>query len=553
MQRPGRAGALRHLCVIAAVASAATAGIHAPVARAEDGVACEALLEMDDLTITYARRKPATQGTPSHCYVRGTLAGSVRFHMQLPERAAWNGRLVNIGDGGKDGDLDYADHRVAQGYAVANSNTGHDASATPGASFARDDRRALIDFAYRAVHLTANASKAVVRAYYGRPQQYAYFEGCSTGGRQGLMEAQRFPADFDGIVAGAPVHDYQVTNITNLWAVRKSFEDGFAGNLAFDTDDDGVPDDLTKWRIVRDAVLEVCDAADGIADGLVSDPPSCAFEPSRDLATFMCPADVDAADCLTARQLAAVEDLYRGPYDSRGVQVGGGMSFGSEYDWDRTIVAHRGNDRWPSRLRYIADHMNFLFYERSPGEPVPDPRDLAIVPDKTVTPPEFAWWEFDIDDFTAGEADAMRAITDATDPDLSRFLLRENGKLLLYHGWADAERMAQPVIDYYDAVVARTFAGDTERARGAVRLFMVPGMGHCEGGPGLSEWDRLAPLAAWVEQGAVPEHIVAEHRTDGRVDNQGRICPYPSQAVYVGPPRRANDPTSWVESNFECR
>src|SRR5690606_3138187 len=151
--------------------------------------ACEALRTVPNLTLTLAEWRPADGDTPAHCYVRGVLGGTVGFHMQLPRPADWNGRLVNLGDGGKDGDLDYGDHRVAQGYAIANSNTGHDAGAEPGASFARDNLQAVIDFGYRAVHLTANASKALVRAYYERPAQYAYFEGCSTGGRQGLMSA----------------------------------------------------------------------------------------------------------------------------------------------------------------------------------------------------------------------------------------------------------------------------------------------------------------------------------------------------------------------------
>lgn len=532
------------LCVVSQPARAA---------GADDLAACEALRNMADLTVTHAEWRDATGAAPAYCYIRGILGGTVGFHMQLPPRDAWNGRLVNIGDGGKDGDLDYADHRVVQGYAVANSNMGHDTAAEPGASFARDNLQAVVDFGYRAVHLTANASKAVVRAHYGERPRYSYFEGCSTGGREGLMEAQRFPADFDGIVAGAPVYDYQVTNITNWWAVKKSFEDGFAGNLAFDSDGDGIPDDLTKWQLLRDAVLAVCDADDGVVDRLVSNPTVCRFEPKTHLASRMCPAGTDRADCFTPRQIGAIEDLYRGPYDSDGVQIGAGMDFGSEFDWHRTIVAHKGNNLVPSRLRYIADHMNYLFYEHSPGAPMPNPSDLRVAPDKTATPPEFAWWEFDLRDYTAGKAAFMQRIMDATDPNLSRFLLRENGKLLLYHGWADPERPGKPVIDYYEAVVAQTFGGDAARAQERVRLFMVPGMAHCEGGPGLDHWDRLAPLVAWVEQGIAPAHIVAEHRGDGRVDNQRRLCPYPQHAVYVGPRGRANDPESWIERNFECR
>jgi hypothetical protein len=229
------------------------------------------------------------------------------------------------------------------------------------------------------------------------------------------------------------------------------------------------------------------------------------------------------------------------------------MDHGSEFAWDRTIIPHEGNNLLPSRLRYVTDHMNFLFYEQSPGVPMADPTDLSVAPDKSTTPPEFAWWEFEVDDFTAGKADYMMRLTDATDPNLSRFLNRENGKLLLYHGWADPERPAQPVIDYYRTAVERTFDGDAERAGESLRLFMVPGMAHCDGGPGLSDWDRLAPLVEWVENGRPPEHIVAEHRTNGRVDNQRRLCPYPEQARYVGPAGGQNDPANWVESHFECR
>jgi len=163
---------------------------------------CGRLIAMPNLTITLATLKPPSNNVPEHCYVQGTIAGRIRFHMQLPLAANWNGRLLNIGDGGKDGQLDFADHRVSQGYAVANSNTGHDSGSEPRASFADRNLDAILDFGHRAVHLTANASKTLVRFYYGRAASHTYFEGCSTGGRQGLMEAQRYPEDFDGIVAG---------------------------------------------------------------------------------------------------------------------------------------------------------------------------------------------------------------------------------------------------------------------------------------------------------------------------------------------------------------
>ena len=522
-------------------------------APADEQAACAALVENPDITIIHAVIKPATAAVPAYCYVQGTISGRIRFHVQLPLRANWNGRLVNIGDGGKDGDLDFADHYVAQGYALANSNTGHDVGSEPRASFAYENPDAVIDFGYRAVHLTANASKAVVRAYYRSATRYTFFEGCSTGGRQGLMEAQRYPEDFDGIVSGAPVFDYQALNVSHVWMAQKVFADNFAGNLAFDKDGDGIPESLTKVNILRDAIVAKCDAKDGIKDGVIDNPLACDFKPEVDLASRMCPKDVDGDNCFTRRQIQTIKDIYRGLYDSKDVQIYKGMDFGSEYDWARTLVAHKGNNMFPAKLLYGIDHVNFLFYEKSPGVPPPNPTNVKQKPDKTATPPEFGWWEFNVDDVTAGKGARMSAITDATDPNLSRFLVRKGAKLLLYHGWADPEGQAQPTLDYYKKAVDQTFRGDLQAARGSMRLFMVPGMGHCAEGPGPDTWDRLAPLANWVEKGIAPDSIVARHITNGRSDNERKVCAYPQRAVYTGPAGAENNPANWVEKNFTCR
>ncbi|HEX6997202.1 MAG TPA: tannase/feruloyl esterase family alpha/beta hydrolase [Gammaproteobacteria bacterium] len=546
---------LKPLYVSPVLVALAHAAVAQPPARTggDAAAACETLVEMRNVTITRAVTKPAAGDVPAHCYVVGNIAGRIRFHMQLPFPENWNGRLLNIGDGGKDGQLNFADERLAQGYAVANSNTGHDSGAEPGASFAHDDLQAVIDFGYRAVHLTANVSKAIVREYYGRAQSYAYFEGCSTGGRQGLMEAQRYPADFDGIVAGAPVFDYQRLNATHVWMAQQIFADDFAGNLAYDADGDGTPESLTKWRMLRDAVMEKCDAVDGLRDGLIDDPRRCDFDPAVDLAGRMCPADVDADDCFTRRQIETIAAIYRGPHDSSGKRIFKGMDLGSEWDWDRTLIAHEGNRMLPAKLIYGLDHVNFLFYEKSPGVPMPNPVDVKQTPDKSANPPEFAWWEFDIDDVTAGAGDFRMSITDATNPDLSRFLLREDGKLLLYHGWADPEGQAEPTLDYYERVVETTFGGDIDAARDKVRLFMVPGMGHCRGGPGPSEWDRLAPLVDWVENGVAPDSLVVQRRANGAVELERRVCAHPQRAVHVGPDSGPDDPARLRAADFECR
>jgi feruloyl esterase len=490
---------------------------------------------------------------PSYCLVKGRIAPGINYHVQLPLPSAWNGRFLKYGDGGKDGDLDRADHRLAQGYAVANSNMGHDSGAEPGASFAFDNRQAEIDFGYRAVHLTVNAAQTLIRAYYGRPADYAYFEGCSTGGREGLMEAQRYPGDFDGIVAGAPVLYYQELNAGHTWLLQRVFQDNFAGNLAHDSDGDGSFDSLAKLDMLHEAVLEQCDTNDGIRDGVIDDPLSCGFDLETDLDALSCKALDDDGLCLTPAQIGTVRDFYSGPYDSQGRSVYKGRAFGAETDWAQYMPT-AGNGNFPVMLRGAANgHTAYLMYEHDPGQQVQVLNDLSYTPDKSRQPPEYAWWEFDIDDMTAGRADFMKTITNADDPNLQRFVRQGNGKLILWHGWADAGAPPEPTLDYYREVVAATFDGDMDSAREHTRLFMFPGMGHCAGGPGPNRWDPLAPLVEWVENGRAPDSVVATHERDGQVDNERRICAYPQQAAYTGPRGGAQNPANWRAENFTCQ
>ena len=517
------------------------------------GAACASLTGMANLTITAAEIRDPDGGGLPYCYARGILPPAIGFHLQLPLPDRWNGRFLKWGDGGKDGDLDFADHRVAEGYAVANSNMGHDSGAEPGSSFAFHNRQAEIDFGHRAVHLTVVAAKEIIETYYGEPPEYSYFEGCSTGGREGLMEAQRYPYDFDGIIAGAPAHHYQELNAARTWLLQKMYMDGFAGSLSFDTDGDGLPDSPLAVERIAEAVLEKCDAIDGITDGVIDNPPACDFEPDRDLAHMMCAGDVGGEGCLTTLQLRHVRDFYSGPYDSYGISVYPGHTLGSEPEWARLYVPHAGNRFAAGALGITGDHLNYLFYENDPGVPLPDLADLSLKPDPTRTPPEWAWWQFDIDDVTRGEGDLMMGITDATDPELGRFLLENDGKLILYHGWSDGLIVPGPTIDYYEAMVETTFGGDLDAARERARLFLMPGMGHCAGGPGPNTWDRLPPLVEWVESGVAPDAIIATHSTDGVVDNERPIYPYPDQAVYTGPAGGENDPANWVAENFSRR
>ncbi len=404
-----RMATLRGGALAAAFALAGAVHTQSRADDAADRARCEALVDMPNLTIVAAR---VVEATARH---RATATRRARFRREslttFSSRcpANWNGRFLKWGDGGKDGDLDFADERVSEGYAVANSNMGHDNGSEPDASFAHDNRQAEIDFGYRAVHVTANAAKTLIRAYYGKPQSYSYFEGCSTGGREGLMEAQRYPGDFDGIVAGAPVLHYQELNAGHTWLLQRTFRNGFAGNLAYDTNGDGSFDSLKKLDMLAAAVMTQCDALDGIADGVIDDPLRCEFDPDTALAKMTCSAAHHGELCFTPAQLQTVKDFYRGPYDSRGRSVIKGRAPGAELDWEQ-YIPHAGNQNFPSMLRGAANgHTEFLLYENDPGLPVAVLNDLSRAsPIARVTPPEHAWWEFDIDDVTSGKADFMR-------------------------------------------------------------------------------------------------------------------------------------------------
>ena len=527
---------------------------HAQTTNLDERIACEDLENIRNLTIISAEIRENDLSVDQYCYVRGIISPAIHFHAQLPLRQNWNGRFLQWGDGGKDGDLDYADHRVAEGYAVTNSNTGHDNGNEPGASFAFNNRQAEIDFGYRAVHLTVMAGKLLVNHYYNKPPNYSYFEGCSQGGRQGLMEAQRYPDDFDGIVAGAPAFAYQALNASGVWNLQRIYRENFAGNLASDSNGDGSYDSLELIETLHERVLSKCDALDGISDGVIDNPMACNFDPATDLDDLKCRSDGNSSGCFNESQINTITDFYHGPTDDLGRNVYPGKAFGSEPRWVNYYIPYKGNNMSPSKLVGVAgDHMNYLFYENDPGKTIPNIRDYGYEAKTTGPSPEFHWKDYDINDFYSGKGDLMKSITDATDPDLRSFLRDHDGRLIIYHGWADTLIVGEDTVDYFEEMVNATFGGDLKTASEKARLFMAPGMGHCGGGPGPNTWDKLAPMVDWVENGIAPDHMVAEHFTDGVVDNQRPICTYPKQAEYVGSISGANDPKNWVAENFKCR
>ena len=548
-----RQAILPALALTAAFLLSPTASL-AQQATANQIQACESLRQLRNLTITEAGMRDNDQSDSAYCYVRGIISPAIHFHAQLPLPENFNGRFLQWGDGGKDGDLDFANHRVADGYAVTNSNTGHDSGTEPGSAFGYNNRQAEIDFGYRAVHLTVMAGKTLVNNYYNRAPDYSYFEGCSTGGRQGLMEAQRYPNDFDGIVAGAPVNYYQAMNAAGTWNLQRMFKDNFAGNLAIDSNGDGQRDSVELVRILNDAVLQKCDANDGIRDGVLNNPLSCDFDPRVDLADHMCPSSGNGAVCFNDAQIQTIADFYSGPYDSNGTVIYPGRTKGSELDWIGLFVPSASNGMAPSMLRGPAgDHVNYLFYEEDPGVTIPNLNDPNYTPRRDGMNPEFHWLDFSVDDFTSGQAEIMSSIMDATDPDLSSFLESRDGKLIIYHGMGDALSVATATVNYFNDMVDTTFAGSFSDANDSSRLFLAPGMGHCGGGPGPNNWDKLAPLVDWVENGVAPESLTATHSTDGSVDNERLLCTFPQQARYTGPTGGENDSDNWVAENFSCQ
>jgi feruloyl esterase len=453
-----------------------------------------------DFSIDDAATVPANDPVPEFCHVQGLILPEVRFEVSLPR--SWNGRLYMFGNGGFAGESMTAGGRVvrreaalAKGFAVVSTNTGHDAAREPGASFATNPQK-LIDYAYRAVHVSALTAKQLVRAYYGIAPERSYFDGCSTGGRQGLIAAQRFPDDFDGIIVGAPVLDFSGTMLHYArfhQAARQA------------------PSLHEKAALMAQKVYDKCDASDGAADGLITDPRACAFDPAADLPR--CAADAASAGCVTAAEVSALQALYgdvlvNGAVRFRGFPVGPEATFqspaGPRSGWDPWFMRADGQ---PTISRQFME--TFFKYMATPGR-------------------EIDWTALEVEK----SADQLRSIStllNATDPDLERFRGR-GGKILMYFGWADPALNPIMGINYYERVRETMGPGTAD----FFRLFMMPGVFHCTGGPGPDRANLMTTLVRWVEQGTAPDRIIATKRQGDKETRTRPLCPYPQVAKYDG-------------------
>lgn len=443
------------------------------------------------------------------CQVEGLLQPSIKFRLLLPTET-WTGRYLQLGCGGLCGMIDtrvlHADGcaRLGDGeFAIAATDMGHTGRT---AQFGNDPQK-RIDFAYRAVHLTAESSKAVIERFYGRPADYAYYTGCSDGGRAGLAAAQRYPDDFDGIIAGAPVMNFQVQNtFDHTWRAVSN------------TNENGQPI-LTADRLplIHDAAIAECDLIDGMADRLISDPRLCEFDPR----TIVCESGDVEANCLSAQEAEAAYKIYRGPYDDAGELAFslGGPQAGSELSWQGVFVPGGGRPFLFSEL-IARDVLGNLAFEVNP-EPGFSIQDF----------------EFSLDSFE--RIRPMHSLYGATNPDLNQFSA-SGGKLIMWHGWSDPHISPINTLAYHKAV--QDFMGSAQ-TDAFMKLYLMPGMYHCMGGDGPSSFDLLTPLMAWVEDGVAPDAIATvQTGTEASSQNARPVFPYPAIAQAVTP---ANEMATW--------
>jgi feruloyl esterase len=455
--------------------------------------------------------EPSLRALPAFCRVIGMTNPAVRFEVWLPVKS-WNGKFEGVGNGGTAGFISYKQMAVAlrHGYATASTDTGH--VNTPygngfDSSWARGRPDLVADFGHRGLHVTTVNAKEIVAAFYRKASEHSYYVGCSKGGGQGLMEAQRYPGDYDGLLVGDPAYNWTGLYAgSHLWYSIATLKDP----------ESYIP--ASKVEILAKAVNQACDAKDGFADGVIENPLACTFDP----AALLCKEGEDAAACFSAKQVKAVNDIWSGVRDSKGNQIFPGLVRGGEGGrggwaaWT-TGPAPFGGTHWKAANGFFRD----MVFNDSDFNPL----------------------NFNYDTDMATTVARVGPMLNAVDPDL-RPMQRRGAKLILYHGWSDPDISPVSTINYYKQVVA-TVGEDTPDF---ARLFMVPGMQHCSGGPGETDFDGLSALERWVEHGAAPEKIIASTVPKvGDAIKTRPLCPYPQVAVYEGK-GSVTDATS-----FACR
>jgi len=468
-------------------------------------VNCAELAKLVLPGVTIKEAGPGTRpGVPAHCRVAGVITPEVGFEVWLPTN--WNRKFLMVGNGGLAGTINTTAmaEPLRLGYATASTDTGH--TADQDGHWAQGHMQRVIDFAHRGVHVTTVAAKAMIRAHYGRAAEKAYFDGCSQGGQEALTEAQRYPDDYDGIVAGDPANFWTHLYMGgHMWIAQATLNDPASYIPA------------TKTKLVGDAVNAACDALDGIKDGILNDPRKCHFDP----AVLTC-KNGDAPDCLTSAQVESARRIYQGARTKAGDEIFPGILPGGEAGaggWSRWIT---GTD--PGRGAHMTLGFPFLRYVAF--------EDPAW---------DFRSFKFDGVDGFDSDVEFIDAklgpIFNNMNPDLSAFQAH-GGKLIQYHGWSDPDISPLNSVNYYESVVdlmGRAAVGrGLSRTQEFYRLFMVPGMQHCGGGPGPDTFDMISALDKWVTAGVAPEKVIATKVVNGAVERSRPLCPYPQEARWTG-------------------
>jgi Tannase and feruloyl esterase len=507
------------------------AGFALAPAPASAQQSCEGLasLKIPDTTLTLAKSiepppdfevpsLPGKYGTPPgqkvstpFCRVAGFAAPTsdshISFEVWLPLAANWNGYFQGEGNPGFVGAISYGGlaRGIAQGYATASTDTGHaDAEATGALPpWAIGHPEKVADWGYRAIHLMTVAAKQIIAAYYGKPAKLSFFSSCHEGGNQALTEAQKYPTDYDGIAAGDPAYDITHLQAVSVYLSWMSLKDGVKAPGY-------IPP--SKYPVIHRAVLDMCDALDGVRDGFIENPMLCHFDP----ATIQCPAKEDYASCLTPAQVQTARQVYAGAKFDDGTQIYPGLEPGSELDWGMMLGG-------PNPMAINKDFfVNLVFAD-----------------------PQWDYHTFDVSRDTRLADTKVGAMVNMTDPNLRPFM-EHGGKLLMYQSWQEAAIPPGGLVDYFEHVQAAM--GGPSKTEDSIRLFVVPGAGMCSGFGvrGTGAWNALDVIEKWRETNVPPDKIITSHSVGGVVDRTHPACPYPQAAIYKG----TGDP--YDAANFTC-
>lgn len=465
--------------------------------------------------VRYTSVETVTSPVP-HCKAAGIIGPEIRFELLLPDD--WNGKFVMGGGGGFVGTVQnsaLAYGALQSGYATVGTDTGHQNQGID-ASWALNNLERIVNFGHQAVHRTAVTAKSAISSYYGADIERNYFVGCSRGGGQALMEAQRYPDDFDGIVAGAPAYSWSGVAAAGIQIQQAMFPD--ATNLS------AAVISSAEQAMLEGMILSRCDALDGIEDGILNNPRQCDFKVS-DLPS--CSA-ADNDECFTPAEKAAISQIYAGPVDSRGDSIFYGYPFGGESDgggWSAWLSGGAESSTRNNGSQTIPNaHFGF---------------STGIMKYMVFHDPDWDYSTYRFDNFDR-ETTILAATLNATNPDLSAF--RDNGgKLLIYQGWSDSAISGDATIGYYEQVLQHDASAADD-----VRLFMMPGVLHCTGGKGPSLVNFLNVIDQWVETGTAPQAIVASYPPTSQRSGSRPLCAYPQVAQYDG----SGD--EFDAANFSC-